>query len=117
MENTELMNGRPGKTQRTGQATLELTLTMIVGLLCVVGSVKVWLFFTQVIVEQQRCYEASRRLAGQNPNPGLALFNPDKFGGGNAPTYGNPFWAPIQTADGRPHLSIFGQNQLPNKCP
>ena len=109
-----------------GQASLELMLAMVTGLFLVVASMKVWLFFVQVIVEEQRCYQRSRRFAGDNNNPGLGWWMPPQFRDGglwasNPPAYGNPFWGPrdpwgnAQVAE-KPRLAIFGPIQLPNKC-
>jgi hypothetical protein len=97
--------------RRRGQASLELMLALIVSMLFIVASTKTWLFFVQVIVEQQQCYNRSRKAAGQNSDPGLALYNPNAFGGGPPPPYGNPFWMT------RPRLTIFsGPNQVPDRC-
>lgn len=98
---------------RGGQATLELTLAMIIGLLIVVATIKVWVFFVEMIVAEQYDYQASRKAAGQNGNPGLHLHNASKCGAGlDAPDYGNPFWL-----NGRPRLSIFGPTSVRHVCP
>ena len=135
-----LRSGKPGKhrkmRRRTGQATLEMVLALVAGLLFVVASMKVWLFLAQTIVEQQKCYTWSRRAAGQNENPGLGLSNPLCSSSGligsiicalTPPAYGNPFWgSAVWNASRRewegnpaqkPKLSIFGPNQFPYRCP
>ena len=99
-------------TADRGQATLELTLALVTGLLLVVGSIKVWLFFVQILVEEQRCYQVSRLPAGRNNNPGLEIRNIAGMGDGSPPPYNSPFW----TNNQRPTLSIFGQIGLPNRC-
>ena len=62
------------KTQ-AAQATVEMTLALVIGLLFSVASFKVWVWLTQAIVEENRCYQKTRREAaiarGTYWNPGL----------------------------------------------
>jgi len=54
-----------------GQASLEMTVALIGALLLLFGSLKVFLWIAERLIERQASYEATRQPAGSSAGPGV----------------------------------------------
>ena len=76
--------------RRRGQAAIEMAIAVIASIVLMAGSVRIWMWMVQTMVERQEAYQASRRRAGRNSWAGCpkGYYTPGRvsvFGESNVP--------------------------------
>lgn len=90
----------------SGQATLEVTVALILIMLLIVGSIKIFLWLNERMVFKQEAYEGTRVSAGSAPSAGVALTSLDNVTPAQT-VLGDEGWA---DESAYPKLNIFGQS-------
>ena len=64
----------PMSRKRRGQATVEMTIAMLAGLLFIVVTFRVWVWMVNALVKREQAYQSTRVFAGRHPHAGCPTY-------------------------------------------